>query len=197
MVSGASPGPAPAAQARASSSRVTRSSWRAWPQRKLRRNVPRVDGAFTVQPSTRPVPPERSASASSMQSPPASAEATRVSSLSPAFARPGAAPRSRWASVSSRRPSRSASVAGSSRPAWSTRRSSSKAIRSRSGVLGVSIEGVLPVSGAGFVQNPLSQIQRSTPSQLLTHSPSVDRGLALRGGGQSRETVRTPTHGRG
>ena len=82
-MSGASPGPAPAAQLRASNSRLRRSSWRAWPQLKLRRKVPRVDGAFTVQPSTRPAPPARNASASSMQSPPASAEATRVSSLSP------------------------------------------------------------------------------------------------------------------
>ena len=46
MVRGPSPGPAPADQARASSSRLTRSSWRTWPHRKLRRNVPRVAGAF-------------------------------------------------------------------------------------------------------------------------------------------------------
>ena len=49
-----------------------------------------MDGAFTVQPSTRPAPPARMASASSRQSPPASAEAVRVISLSPTFARPGA-----------------------------------------------------------------------------------------------------------
>ena len=42
MVNGASPGPAPARQARASSSRLTRSSWRTWPHRKLRRKVPRT-----------------------------------------------------------------------------------------------------------------------------------------------------------
>ena len=47
-----------------------------------------------MHPSTEEVRPARSASASSMQSPPASAEATSVSSLSPAFARPGASPRS-------------------------------------------------------------------------------------------------------
>ena len=40
-------------------------------------------------------PPVRNTSASSMQSPPASAEATSVSILSPVFARPGAPPRSR------------------------------------------------------------------------------------------------------
>ena len=51
MVNGPSPGPAPAAQARASSSRLTRSSWRTWPHRKLRRKVPRVDGALTTQPN--------------------------------------------------------------------------------------------------------------------------------------------------
>ena len=50
MVNGASPGPAPADQARASSSQLTRSNWRTWPHRKLRRNVPRVDGALTTQP---------------------------------------------------------------------------------------------------------------------------------------------------
>ena len=59
--------------------------------RKLWRKVPRVDGALTAQPRTPAVPPARSASASSMQSPPASAEATSVSSLFPVFAPPGAA----------------------------------------------------------------------------------------------------------
>ena len=54
-----------------------------------------VEGALTMHPSTEEVRPARSASASSMQSPPASAEATSVSILSPAFARPGAYPRSR------------------------------------------------------------------------------------------------------
>ena len=95
MVNGASPGPAPAAQARASSSRLTRSSWRTWPHRKLRRKVPRVDGALTVPPRVQAVPPVRNTSASSMQSPLAMAEATRVISLSPVLARPGAPPRSR------------------------------------------------------------------------------------------------------
>ena len=51
--------------------------------------------AFTLEPRTPTVPPARSASAASMQSPPASAEATSVSILSPVFARPGAPPRSR------------------------------------------------------------------------------------------------------
>ena len=104
MVNGSLPGPAPAAQARASSSRLTRSNWRTWPHRKLLRKVPSVDGALTAQPSTCSVPPARSASVSSMQSPPANADATRVSSLSPALARPGASPRSTWLSTSSPSP---------------------------------------------------------------------------------------------
>ena len=77
MVNGASPGPAPACHARAGNSRLTRSSWRTWPHRKLRRKVPRVDGALTMPPSVQAVSPVRNTSASSMQSPPAMAEATR------------------------------------------------------------------------------------------------------------------------
>ena len=88
-------GSGPTDQARASSSRLTRSNWRTWPHRKLRRKVPRVDGALTMQPRVWAVSPVRNTSASSMQSPPASADATRVSILSPGFARPGALPRSR------------------------------------------------------------------------------------------------------
>ena len=53
-MNGAAPGPAPAAQLRASNSRLTRSSWRTWPQRKLRRKVPSVDGALTVHPARSP-----------------------------------------------------------------------------------------------------------------------------------------------
>ena len=135
MVNGPSPGPAPAAQARDSSSRLTRSSWRTWPHRKLRRKVPRVDGALTAQPMAPVVPPVRNTSASSMQSPPASAEATRVSILSPVFARPGASPRSTWLSTTSRRPRCWARVTGRSSPALATSRVSSKAIRMRSGWL--------------------------------------------------------------
>ena len=43
---------------------------------------------MTTQPRTQAVPPVRNASASSMQSPPASAEATRVSILSPGVGPP-------------------------------------------------------------------------------------------------------------
>ena len=69
------------AGSRPSGPRQTRSSWRTWPQRKRGWRLHR-----TVE--HRHVPPD--ASASSMQSPPASAEAIRVIILSPAFARPGA-----------------------------------------------------------------------------------------------------------
>ena len=81
MVSGPSPGPA---RCPGACQQLPRSSWRTWPQRKLRRKVPRVDGALTVPPRVQAVPPVRNTSASSMQSPPASAEATSV----PVFARP-------------------------------------------------------------------------------------------------------------
>ena len=53
-MSGASPGPAPAAQLRASNLRLTRSSWRTWPQLKLRRKTPqggrRLHGAAEHAP---------------------------------------------------------------------------------------------------------------------------------------------------
>ena len=63
-----------------------------------------MDGALTTQPMVPAVPPVRNTSASSMQSPPASAEATSVITLSPVLARPGARPRSRCRSTSSGRP---------------------------------------------------------------------------------------------
>ena len=47
-----------------------------------------MDGALTVEPRVQAVPPVRIASASSTQSPPASAEATRVIILSPVLAPP-------------------------------------------------------------------------------------------------------------
>ena len=78
-------------------------------------------------------------SASSMQSPPASEEATRVSILSPGFARPGASPRSTCLPTSSPRPRRWARVTGRISPAFATKRWSSKAIRMRSGSLSGSI----------------------------------------------------------
>ena len=118
---------------RASSSRLTRSSWRTCPHLKLRRKAPRVEGALTTLPRVQAVPPVRNTSASSMQSPPASAEVTRVEILSPGLARPGASPRSRRRSTSWGRPRRRARVDGRISPALTTRRWSSKAMRMRSG----------------------------------------------------------------
>ena len=90
MVNGPSPGPAPAAQAPASNCRLTRSSWRTWPHRKLRRKVPRVDGALITQPRRDRFPQcaARRRRRCSRHRP--DADATRVSTLSPTLARPGA-----------------------------------------------------------------------------------------------------------
>ena len=118
MVNGPSPGPEPAAQARDSSSGLTRSSWRTWPHRKLRRKVPRVDRALTAQPMASVVPPVRNTSASSMQSLPASADATSVIILSPVLALPVAWPRSRCRSTSWGRPRCRARVYGRISPAF-------------------------------------------------------------------------------
>ena len=177
MVNGPSPGPAPADQARASSSRLTRSSWRTWPHRKLRRKVPRVDGALTTQPMALAVPPVRSTSASSMQSPPARAEATSVITLSPVLARPGARPRSRCRSTSSGRPRCRPSVAGRISPALATRRWSSKAIWMRSGWSSASIFWVLLAWG----RFPVSKaIIPDAQEHFLT--PSAHRDTHLFGG---------------
>ena len=181
MLNGSSPGPAPAVQAPASNSRLTRSNWRTWPHRKLRKNVPRVDGALTTQPSTRSVPPARCASASSMQSPPANADATRVRNLSPAFARPGASPQSTWSSTSSRRPRCWAKVTGRISPALATRRWSSKANWMRSGWSSGSICWVLLVSGRFAVSQTI--IPEAKEHFLTPSSPRDNHlfgGLGLR-----------------
>ena len=73
------------------------------------------------------VPPVGNTSASSMQSPPASAEATRVSILSPVLARPGAFPRSTWLPTISPKPRCRPRVTGRRSPALVTKRWSSKA----------------------------------------------------------------------
>ena len=177
MVRGASPGPPPAAQARASNSRLTRSSWRTCPHRKLRRNVPRVDGALTTQPSTRAVPPVRNTSASSMQSPPASADATSVISLSPGLARPVALPRSKCRSTSWGRPRWLAKVVGRISPALATRRWSSKVIWMRSGWSSGSIYWVLLVSGRFCVSKAI--IPEAQEHFLI---PSARRDTHLFGG---------------
>ena len=126
MVRGPSPGPAPTAQALFNSSPATLSKLRESAQLKLRRNVPSVDGAGTHVPSSSAARPERSTSASSMESPPTSAEATSAIVLCPGLARPGASPRCTLASTSSRKPSRPARVIGSTSPALATALRSSK-----------------------------------------------------------------------
>ena len=167
MVNGPSPGPAPAAQARASNSRLTRSNWRTCPHRKLRRKVPRVDGALTTQPRAPAVPPVRNTSASSMQSPPASADATRVTILSPVFARPGALPRSRRCWTSWGRPRCWANMAGRISPALATRRWSSKVIWMPSGWLRGCIYWVLLDWGCFSVSKTIIP---DAQEHFLTHS---------------------------
>ena len=192
MVNGPSPGPEPAAQARDSSSGLTRSSWRTWPHRKLRRKVPRVDRALTAQPMAPVVPPVRNTSASSMQSPPASAEATRVSILSPVFARPGPSPRSRWLSTSSRRPRCWARVTGRSSPALATGGHRRRFECGRGAQVAASIRCSLFL--AGFpVPKPLSQMRRSTFLLLQDADPTPSFGgfgLKESIGGSSHESSR-------
>ena len=132
MLTGSAPGPAPAAHARRNNSSCTFSSWLTWPQVKLRRNVPSVEGARTPWPSTEGVSARRIRSASSMQSPPANAECTKVMAFSPTFDRPAASPRSTCRSNSSPMPSRWASVAGKIIPALATAWSASKVTTRRS-----------------------------------------------------------------
>ena len=139
-----------------------------------------------MKPSTRAVPPARSTSASSMQSPPARAEATRVIILSPVFARPGAPPRSRCFRRSWGTPRRRARVAGRISPALATSRWSSKAIWMRSGWLRGSIYRVLLFWDRFSVSKPLSQIQRRTLLflQQASYTPSFG-GLGLTMGDSS------------
>ena len=177
MVNGAPPAPAPAAQALACNSRLTRFSWRTWPHRKLRRKVPRVDGALPTQPRAPAVLPVRNTSASSMQSPPASADATSVIILSPGFARPGALPRSRRCWTSSRRPRCWARVTGRISPALAIRRWSSKEIWIRSGWSSGSIFWVLLVWGGVCVSETI--IPEAQEHFLI---PSARRHTHLFGG---------------
>ena len=119
---------------------------------------------MTTQPSTSAVLPVRNTLASSMQSPPASAEATRVTSLSPGFARPGAPPRSTCLFTSSPSPRRMASrLAGEQQPGnWPPGGDRRRRRGCGRGVQVVASIGC-SLSPAWFsVQKPLSQIQRST-----------------------------------
>jgi len=92
-----------------------------------RRNVPKVDGAITVCPSTRPVDPARSTFMSSMLSAPTSIPCTRLITLRPGSAAPGALGSSHTLSFTScSTPNRSASDPVNSSPASLTNRCSSK-----------------------------------------------------------------------
>ena len=149
-----------------------------------------MDGALTVPPRVQAVPPVRNTSASSMQSPPASADATSVIILSLVFARPGASPRSRRCRISSGRPRCRARVAGRSSPALATKRRSSKVIWIRSGWLRGSIYWVLLFRGRFFATKPLSQKHRSTflPLQDANPTPSFG-GFGISGIGVGRGVV--------
>lgn len=111
------PGPAPAL---AKSSRLTRSNCLTWSQRKLRRKVPRVDGALTTQPRTLDVPPLRIGVVDAVAAD--QSGGTRVISFSPVLARPRALPKSRCRSTNSPGPRRRARIAGSNSPALATKR---------------------------------------------------------------------------
>ena len=63
------------------------------PQVNERKNVPSVEDAATRWPSTCPVAPARSQSASPIHVPPANAECTSVMAFSPTLAAPGASPK--------------------------------------------------------------------------------------------------------
>ena len=149
-----------------------------------------MDGALTVPPRVQAVPPVRNTSASSVQSPPASADATSVIILSLVFARPGASPRSRRCRTSSGRPRCRARVAGRSSPALATKRRSSKVIWIRSGWLRGSIYWVLLFRGRFFATKPLSQKHRST---FLSRVPGS--GVRGRGSGE-RETTASSLAGK-
>ena len=104
MVRGPSPGPAPAAQARASNSRLTEIQLADMAPPEAAQKGPqggwRLDHA--ADGASRPAGAQH-VGVVRMQSPPARAEATSVITLSPVLARPGARPRSRRRSTSSRK----------------------------------------------------------------------------------------------
>jgi hypothetical protein len=110
----------------------TRSSWRTCPNVNERRNVPSVEGASTRWPVTRPVRPVRSRSQSSIESAPNSIAWHSVSTFRPGPAAPGRSPRSTVSSTSCSISSLLATVAGSSKPAFATARSSSNSTRNNS-----------------------------------------------------------------
>jgi hypothetical protein len=126
-----------------------------------RRNVPSVDGAMTRWPSTAAVWPVRSTSASSMQSPPATMACTSVNTLRPGRWWPGRSPRSTSWSTACSIPSRSASVAGSNRPALATAWSSSKRRQAGRAVGGWHRESALQVGSMAGLAATILPAQRA------------------------------------
>ena len=131
---------------------------------------------MTVPPRVRAVPPVRNASASSMQSPPASAEATKVITLSPVLARPGALPRSDALRTSWERPRWWARVTGSSSPALACQAGVVKRELDAVGVVAWYASIGCSFSGVGPVSKPLSQIHRSTFLPLQDTDPTSSFG---------------------
>ena len=82
MVNGSSPGPVPAAQAWASNCRLTRSSWRPWPQVETPQEGSQRGWRLYLTPDGGSRP------ASAQRANVVDAVATRVGSFSPWFARP-------------------------------------------------------------------------------------------------------------
>ena len=185
MVRGAPPGPAPADQALASSSRLTRSSWRTWPHRKLRREG--SQGGWRL---------DRAAQGAG-----GSPSAQHVGVVNTVAARQRRRHQGKHL-VARVRPVRGISevnvvvdeftqtqvlgegegeVTGRISPALATKRWSSKEIWIRSGCSSGSIYLVLPVSG--WVSCSKNHYPRSTgalsyPFRTLTRRPpSVDSGL--------------------
>ena len=106
-----------------------------------------MDGALAAHPRTRSVPPARNASASSIQSPPASAEETSVA-IFVSRVRPARCVAEVEVTVDELPQAEVFDERGRQQQARvATGRSSSKAMESRVGLLGDSIEWVLPVSG--------------------------------------------------
>ncbi len=102
-----------------------------------RRNVPSVDGAITRCPRINPVDPARNTFMSSMLSAPASIPCTRLITLRPGSAAPGALGSSHTDSfTSSSTPNRSANVAHTNRPASLISRCSSNLTCTESRLIG-------------------------------------------------------------
>jgi hypothetical protein len=117
--------------------------------------------------------------ASSMQSAPASIEWTRVNSLRPGWAAPGRSPRSMSASAACSMPSRSASVAGSSRPALAMAWVSSTRCQAGPGCGRIASRKCPPDAGngsSGKRHSPRSEGLSHNPRRLHSITATVDPG---------------------